>query len=1473
MEQLNLFHKGIVSGLDYSLVKNDSWVFPSQNIRIVNREGKGLIVTLLKGVEKEFSLSEGYECIGAVSFDQIIYVVSYSKTKRLCEIGCYPSPASYSMVSGRLVINPGVEGFEAIYKPLPNYFSSMYVGGPKVRKPFIVNKLPYNEKNILDIIAVPSYDESIDLLILDGVNANKMINTGFDKQGRLTTRTISEEDFSGVLDLVKTSEKYPYVKDFLPGVSSDDPFFAGNSINQVFNQIVASSQSTTINWGLTNPQRVKMDKEVVFSDNYNVISGNGQYQITKSGLHKFGVYAQLLVRSYYPLSIPVAATYNCNFILNLIRDRNGAKSTVATVTQNVNTGSITHIQVQLSIGRIELSLMAGDLLYVELNASAGGFTNPLSFPASFDLEIANSGTYWFLNTEVDNTSSIQINSGGKLLPGNYFLFLRYSTFDYNRTQFITSIGPLSVYENNKLGDIEGSKYDIPTTKKIDLVLDNLDLSYDYFEIGVVRYFGELGYMQRDVYLISNKYSTRDSNLTITGHEDQASLDFAEVGNHQGIEKICKTHRIINNRYYGANWTGLNANYQQLAELALKAKVRYTLSEKIIDTSIDQLEGSLPEVTNPELFYGYKSIQNIVKKAGYRRGAVIPFGIQFLLNDDTRTPAFAVTGYDCYDGTYKSENQKGLFRFPFYKPTPESGDELPINDIKNILGVRFEMDDFMQYFNDNQLSSVVKGIIFSRGNEVENLLYQGVACHMVNGVRQASHEAELEANVSFPIVQTGFPILRYRAIGDPQDYSDASYGYINTGSLGTSLNQYILAMYSPDLLFSQVNKTFAGRKYYLQIIGDSNPTVPSQQIRKQSTLLGPAEYVRDIQSFRMNPKVPMAVDTIIVDRGSNPQFGDKIVLSKAFPGDFFQRYQKQGETYDIYQNRTMVSPKYMAINMPESLTSVYTNMNYLVNIYSEDPTLPDYFSTLVQNYNPYNKIYSPFSAPVVGIANIQQLSYSLFGGNSFQTRMYFRQNHWEELFDISEKRGDDPGHLYFAHGLLMGMFVESLCNPALRHGDNENTYYPKLRLQKVMNGLESIDGNALEWIMNDSNFYIYESFFYNSGYHKDIADSLMYGYDPQIPFMRKRYPGRIRASAKHNDNSFMSGYSIFSQQNFVDFDKQIGEINYLGSVNDELISVSDSRIIQHYIDERAVYSEDGDKSLILGHGPIISEQYKVLAEYGSQHRNGVKNFADSIYGIDIRARVIWTILGQTSQFGKVILGAKNLSMDNMIESELDNIYKSLGIVSNKIVPFGDNTIVGSGVTIGCDPIEKEVYFVFKKETDLITLVYSEKIQAFTGRMDNVSPYFVNANDQLMSYFNGSFYRHNTGDKKHDGSTIIQELSFIVNGLNEEQNTMAFYKVLESIAMEMPQYNLLSITYETEDQFAEKVPFNSGTDKYDDPVYENGRWTVPTVLSSIAEGQFNPSSELFGSWIKITLKWTANSNIFIRSIRSFFKILLP
>ena len=322
------------------------------------------------------------------------------------------------------------------------------------------------------------------------------------------------------------------------------------------------------------------------------------------------------------------------------------------------------------------------------------------------------------------------------------------------------------------------------------------------------------------------------------------------------------------------------------------------------------------------------------------------------------------------------------------------------------------------------------LFFVRGDEIENTLYQGIAGQMINGAINEIPNGPLEHNVCFPLMHTHIPTLRYYPVldGGGEDYSDAKYEgmVVSEGVLGTFsdvkiINQTKMFMYSPDLLFSMVDKTVPERKYYMQIIG-YNTNASGLRISKTSTELMPNEYARDVRQFIISARAPVAVDTIIVDRGSNPQFGSHQVLSRALPGQFINIHLEAGPSQQLVQNRTMVSPRFMAIELPDELQNEYNQVNYLVNIYNEDPTLKGYFETIVNSYNSFNQTYSPFYTPIIGANNFMLPSFSLYGGNSFQTRIYFRQSHWESLYDISEERGDDqPNYHYFAHGLLLGIF--------------------------------------------------------------------------------------------------------------------------------------------------------------------------------------------------------------------------------------------------------------------------------------------------------------------------------------------------------------------------------------------------------------------------------------------------------------------
>ena len=94
MEQINVFHKGIVSDIDYSNRDNKTWDFPTEGFRIVNKKGQGMVMTNIDGNEELFSINEGFYVLSAVDLNGILYIVSYNPESGDGEIGTFPSPVS-----------------------------------------------------------------------------------------------------------------------------------------------------------------------------------------------------------------------------------------------------------------------------------------------------------------------------------------------------------------------------------------------------------------------------------------------------------------------------------------------------------------------------------------------------------------------------------------------------------------------------------------------------------------------------------------------------------------------------------------------------------------------------------------------------------------------------------------------------------------------------------------------------------------------------------------------------------------------------------------------------------------------------------------------------------------------------------------------------------------------------------------------------------------------------------------------------------------------------------------------------------------------------------------------------------------------------------------------------------------------------------------------------------------------------------
>lgn len=187
MEAINTFTDKIVSDLDYSLIKNDQWVFPTMNIRVFNKDGKGFIASILPGDDLLFQVTDGYVVLGAAEYNGVLYMACYNETSSKGEIGTYPYPSG--------------TGFTEGYAPLANVY---YQGGSYIA--FQTTAFNFSLDNPIDIIIKESYDKSVDLYLCDYRNPNRVINSGFNQSGAYTYRNqILDTWFDGALNLIPVS--------------------------------------------------------------------------------------------------------------------------------------------------------------------------------------------------------------------------------------------------------------------------------------------------------------------------------------------------------------------------------------------------------------------------------------------------------------------------------------------------------------------------------------------------------------------------------------------------------------------------------------------------------------------------------------------------------------------------------------------------------------------------------------------------------------------------------------------------------------------------------------------------------------------------------------------------------------------------------------------------------------------------------------------------------------------------------------------------------------------------------------------------------------------------------------------------------------------------------------------------------------------------------------------------------------------
>ncbi len=1084
-------------------------------------------------------------------------------------------------------------------------------------------------------------------------------------------------------------------------------------------------------------------------------------------------------------------------------------------------------------------------------------------------------------------SLYDVSAGGSLKPGNYFLYVRYATRDFNTTSFLSEFGPIQVGAGKYLKEVEGvqetdwldntQQY---TDKKIIINVSDIDTSFKYIQLGVIRHssFTENSIATSDIYLVDNYFTTSSVNesgkMKLTGNELQQTLTIADVLSENIPYNISKSHNIVNKRYIGSNWRTA-VDYTQEVRDALK-----TFALKIVPSWDDSIQisdwESIPSGTSNQAMQ-YQKHHRTTNHLGYFRGQIYPFAIKFLFKGGYTTEAFPIRGKDSWNDV-SEDNTKGLCRSKKFFNKIIDGTSRANMDFVQKIALDFT---FANLFSDgNDLFDDVVGFYVVRADRVENLITQGILLPVINGRGISSSLGKYFDGDDGSNPNNPKHIPLYKGIFPGAGTNTGGYDYWQGTNYISSVNpRDKFALYSMDYMFSNKgigisNNIYIDSMMQLFSFNESSdsyhepPTLTAYQVKDGTTSVNTLEGLRGSLS-----------DVSQGQLGMSNGFVGALMDGKVGGSD--------GGYYDsTTYNRSMFSPKYLGVDIlnGEFITTsqMPLTVNLIVNIYNNKND-NNFVNSTVSSYSPETEEYSSISG-LVKLNTVPDII--LGGGDCFLQRTIFRQMRWFGRDDNPDVWGGDTKYY---HGLTYSAITENKVNTAMRNevdylnsSDERKTYSFLPKLVRTGFGIE-------QWIESEEEEDQIEAFQINDGYNKTNTLKDTYGFDENAPVFDGDKRNRVYYSNPAISGSVVDQFREISLSSYQDFIIESGEIIAIEEYRGMLVGITTNKIFQIFTDENAINTSSAGDNILGSTASFISDRINILAEFGSQHQWSIVKTEKGIYGVDWLRRKIWRVVSQSSvNTGRNYLGIENLTETKFVQKWLYDLTESFGTYTDIVDTLDDNPINGIGIVTGKDSKFDEVLFTFLFASDGermdSTLVFSELSDDFRGEYSATPPAYMNISNDLYTLkhsVSSDYYLASNNVYKHNMDNYLEfhdemkefKLSFIVNGDGEENKTY-LKKVFENLLIEMNDVQLDSIFYETDYQTGE-YDFKS-TDIADKSEYIDYEWQTPITLQarSVSGIDYEADSELVGKWLKITLIYsptTEAQEIYIKKVITNFDIL--
>lgn len=163
----------------------------------------------------------------------------------------------------------------------------------------------------------------------------------------------------------------------------------------------------------------------------------------------------------------------------------------------------------------------------------------------------------------------------------------------------------------------------------------------------------------------------------------------------------------------------------------------------------------------------------------------------------------------------------------------------------------------------------------------------------------------------------------------------------------------------------------------------------------------------------------------------------------------------------------------------------------------------------------------------------------------------------------------------------------------------------------------------------------ESQLYNKGFSRSVGDRWNFEL-PDVPYIKNWFGTRIMYSDIHVNDAYKNGFRVFQGAHYRDYTREYGEIVKLISLESNLLCVFEHGVALIPVNERAVAGEGAGGNVYINTSNVLPENPKIISDmFGSQWPESILKVpgktgdsAQYVYGVDTVAKKIWRTDGNT-----------------------------------------------------------------------------------------------------------------------------------------------------------------------------------------------------------------------------------------------------